>query len=255
MNLGVYGINTKLVILGKKDISATGNYVRTSSSAPQRVLPRRLYQMKLFAKLAVLGAASIAAIPFASASSIISGRINTAGSASYTFPPETFTVSSTGAATLNLVIPTTTTGSNAGVVTGPAASGTLAAFYPSAVVTDFSFSTSTISASTPTLILSLANATDTVQFFATSTGPFTQTSLPSTEGALVLYGFLADVGPSFTTNQFAELDIAANGIGNNFTEDLIAPIASTPEPSSLMMLGTGLLSAGGLMFRRRNQKA
>ncbi|MDP9038255.1 MAG: PEP-CTERM sorting domain-containing protein [Acidobacteriota bacterium] len=204
--------------------------------------------MKQLARFAVLGAAFVAAVPFASAATLIYGKINTAGAATFTYPPQTFTVSSSGAATLDLVTPGSTTGSTTGVVTGPAATGTLASFYPSGTVTDYSFSTSTISAATPTLILSITSGADTLQFYATSTGAYTATSLPSTEGALVLYGYLSDVGPNYTTNQAAQLDIAANGIGNNFTEDLTAP---TPEPSSLMLLGTGLLSAGGVMFRRR----
>lgn len=204
--------------------------------------------MKSIARLAILGATFAVWAPFASSATLLYGSLNTVGSASYNYPPNTFTVTSGGSAMLDLVAPGSTSGTTAGIVTGPPASGTLAAFYPSASVTDYSFSTASISAATPTPILSFGNGTDTVTFFATSKGPFTPTSIPSTEGALVLYGFLSDAGPSYTNNLSAELDIAANGIGNNFTEDLIAP---TPEPSSLMLFGTGLVSTAGVILRRR----
>ncbi|GAC1416756.1 MAG: hypothetical protein NVS9B15_21240 [Acidobacteriaceae bacterium] len=204
--------------------------------------------MKSIARLAILGATFVASAPFASSATLLYGSLNTVGSSTYNFPPSTFTVTPTGSATLDLVTPGSTIGTTTGIVTGPPAKGNLAAFYPSATVTDYSFSTATISSATPTPILSFANATDAVTFFATSTGPFTPTSIPSTQGALVLFGFLSSVGPSYTGNPSVELDIAANGIGNNFTEDLIAP---APEPNTLMLLGTGLISTAGVILRRK----
>ena len=37
----------------------------------------------------------------------------------------------------------------------------------------------------------------------------------------------------------------------DFGLDFTGSVGPAPEPSSLMLLGTGLMSAGGLLFRRR----
>lgn len=205
--------------------------------------------MKSITTLAFFATALVAAVPFASSSTLIEGQLNTVGSATYGVPTNMLTVTSAGSATLDLVTPGITTGTNPGIVTGPPATGSLAAFYPSATVVDYSFDTATISSATPTKILSFANGTDTITFFATSIGAFTATSM-STEGAIILFGYLSATGPNFTSNPFAELDIAANGIGNNFTEDLAA---HAPEPSSLVLLGSGLMGAAGAVLRRNRK--
>ena len=205
------------------------------------------FTLKSIGNIAVFAAALVAAVPFASSSTLINGHLNTVGYATYNYSPNVLTVT-TGSAELDLTTFGSPTGSNGGLVTGPPATGSFAAFFPSGSVIDYSFSTSSISTSTPTKILSVSNGTDVLSFFATSVGGYTPTNLAmGTEGAVMLYGYLSASGPTYTSNQDAVLDIAANGLDNNFTADLTA---AAPEPSSLILMGTGLIGTAGAMFRR-----
>lgn len=207
--------------------------------------------MKYFARFAVLGAALVLAAPLASATTLLYGHINTSGAADFNYAPATLMVDGSGHAVLNLQNPASPV-PTIGAVTGPAAYGTLAAFFGTPMgtgitVTDYSFDTADL-AWGPVKIMSLANGTDVITFFATSEMAFTASN-PSTEGAVTLLGYLSETGPSYSSITYgAVLDIAANGIGNNFTEDLSA---QAPEPSSLVLLGSGLVSAGGMLVRRR----
>jgi hypothetical protein len=202
--------------------------------------------MHHFARFVVLGAALIAAAPLASATTMLYGSINTYGNATFNPPPSALTVDSTGHAVLTLP------DSNLGGTMGPAPLGTLAAFAGGSVV-DYSFDTANISAATPVKIISLNNGIDTISFFATGMGAFTPSNLPSTEGAINLTGYIYDEGGTYSTITFAAaLNLTAAGAGNNFTEDLSA---ATPEPSSLLLLGTGLVTAGGTLLRRSRVSA
>lgn len=196
--------------------------------------------MKPLARLALLSAAFAIAAPFASADQLFTGSVDTTGNTdsqgvlvqNLTTTPNSLTLffntpdnsyfgiydvpgdCSDGAPNL------------CNLVTGP--------------VKFFGFSTTSLSSNSPTEVF-----TDgTYSFYATGFFGLTQTS--SDRGSVDLTGYFQ--GPGYQTDYSAVLDFIENGSGDNFQEDIIA---ATPEPSSLMLLGTGLMSAGGMLLRRR----
>jgi hypothetical protein len=66
-------------------------------------------------------------------------------------------------------------------------------------------------------------------------------------GNIYFYGTLSQDGTA------ASFEITPNGSENgNFTGTLtVPPVSPTPEPSSLILLGTGLFGAVGVMYRKR----
>jgi len=204
--------------------------------------------MKHLGKLAVLGAVFAAAVPFASATSF-SGNINindTPASASYG-GPTTFSLTA-----VNNVPPE------------PFGAGNPNLSSYTGNLTLFTFTNLGSGFPTPLEMYSAQDAGgDTVAFYATGfmtavaqnsgsgdisaevTGYFTETSAAGPGGCTALGTCLTQTG-GYDNITFNDTPSLTNG---NVTEDLVA--TPTPEPNSLMLLGTGLVSAAGLLVRRR----
>lgn len=212
--------------------------------------------MKNF-KFAVLGTVFAASVPCAFGASIpLYGYLNTAGGATFGNPGNATPVVFATSSNLTLGGPLAP-----GLLTPPPASGSLADFAASTYTINYdSFSTSSIAGAGPTGIPILtiydtgaASASnpaggDALTFFATSFGSVTPSGA-STEGTVNLYGYFTDGG--VFTNSTGEVDFSANGLNNNFTEDLIAnQPPAIPEPSSILMLGTGMIGAAGMIRRK-----
>jgi hypothetical protein len=122
------------------------------------------------------------------------------------------------------------------------AQGSLASFLGENVgVNGFNFSS--VSAATPVEVYFTNNGVDTLDYFLTSLTVVTDTSsLLILEGS----GYFTDTGYT-NTDANLELTASANGVTNYETTSDITP---TPEPGSLMLLGTGLLGAAGIARRK-----
>jgi hypothetical protein len=204
--------------------------------------------MKNLSKLAVLGAALAAFGPFASATSF-TGSITVQdapsgdlGSSDSTF----FDLSSvfTGTTATGVAEPNVPTGSTnlVSYITTP---------------TLYTFTTGAINSSgaTGVELYSGTNSADTqsASFYATSYDALTEDG--NGDYDLTAYGYFTDLSgnhtagfdnivfDSGTTNTTADTS-------NGSVSEILTATAATPEPSSLLLLGTGLASAAGMMLRK-----
>lgn len=87
-----------------------------------------------------------------------------------------------------------------------------------------------------------ANRNLGVQFFATSGAALDPNSY-------MFNGYLQYNGTDTTAGNFTITNLLSGGTNISFTS--AAAVAATPEPNSLMLLGTGFVSAAGMLMRRR----
>jgi PEP-CTERM motif len=109
----------------------------------------------------------------------------------------------------------------------------------------------------------IASATDngeTLQFYVTSSNTSqadTNDTAGKPEVSINGGGYLEEFGVNNTfTNSYATYSIDSNGdLTITFGGQVQSAPSPAPEPSSLMLLGTGLASAAGMVFRRRRTVA
>jgi hypothetical protein len=186
--------------------------------------------MKNFCNLALLGAFLVASASFASATPLeLNGEINFAGDGG---------LSGTAGSLLTLTLTNSTADlqtATGGFSTFPTLPGSL---QPVAV---YAFTSPTL----PTLLFTTTYGGVTVAFDPTT---FVSSAINTSGSSELIGGMLSETG--YTTT-YEVLDLTSVANGSTFTADVVA--ADAPEPSSLLLLGTGLLGASALFFRKQRR--
>ena len=189
--------------------------------------------MKHLVKILSLGAA-LAAAPLAYATPI-TGSIGFAGNGSYSASANYFTAG-----------PNIGTSNQNAYVFGPAASGgptgsmnVYTNFNPAEF---YNFSTATIGSGE--LVFSTTQNGKVLTFTLTS---FTNDTSGTGGDSFAGMGVLTETGYDATNASFT----LANNAGSGTFVTFNTAVAATPEPSSLVLLGSGLVSAAGMLLRRR----
>ena len=233
--------------------------------------------MKTFAKILALGAALAVSAPFAGATILVPGQ--------QLAPPDVF-AGTLGTLLANETVPLNSLTFNASLTAAVYRGGTdslcptcLTFAYQVSDISGTSLGTGVIEDLTSSVFTTFTTdvgyqilGSATSLFAAGGINPCTVGRTASGPGAVVSFDFFnaATTGPSgcslvpglhtslllvetdatnFTTGLFSAID------GATSTVVAYAPAAATPEPSSLLLMGTGLVSAAGMLLRRRGMVA
>lgn len=140
-----------------------------------------------------------------------------------------------------------------GYTRAEATSGTLSSLFAagdtsaaSVTMNDFSFGAGFVN---PTQVFTVTNNGTTVTLTLTS---ITSSGIDAYGNLSIMgKGVLSETGYDSTVGDFAlTSQFGSTGATVTFSASAVAP---TPEPNTLMLLGTGLVSSAGMLYRRRKQ--